>query len=85
MQVFGASFDGPAANRKFAEAEGFPFPLLCDTTRAMGMSFGTCSSARTRWSARYTFAVDAAGKIELAIDTVHPARQAQELLGLLGS
>lgn len=50
----------------------------------MGLAFGTCSSARTRWSARYTFAVDAAGKLELAIDTVHPARQAEELLALLG-
>lgn len=77
------SFDGREANRAFAEKHDFPFSLLCDTERRVGLAFGTCSSASSRWSARYTFLVDAAGKIELAIDTADPGGQAEEILALL--
>jgi peroxiredoxin Q/BCP len=34
------SFDTPAENKKFAEKFSFPFPLICDTDRAIGTAYG---------------------------------------------
>jgi peroxiredoxin Q/BCP len=77
--VFGVSFDDAPTNRAFAEKYDFPFPLLCDTERAMGLAFGTCAAKETKWSSRHTFVVDPDGDIEQAIDTKDPAGQAEEL------
>lgn len=38
--ILGASFDTPAENKAFAEKFSFDFPLLCDTTREMGLAYG---------------------------------------------
>ncbi len=50
--IVGVSFDTPAENRAFAEAQAFPFPLLCDTTRAMGLAWGACATADARYPDR---------------------------------
>jgi len=39
-QILGASFDNVEDNRKFAEKFKFPFPLLCDTDRKIGLAYG---------------------------------------------
>ena len=36
----GVSFDSQADNKKFAEKFNFPFPLVCDTDRAIGTAYG---------------------------------------------
>ncbi len=38
--ILGVSFDTPAENRKFAEKHRFNFPLICDTDRTIGTSYG---------------------------------------------
>ena len=35
----GASFDTVEAQKQFADAEGFPYRLLADTTKAMGQAY----------------------------------------------
>jgi len=77
------SFDDPETNRAFAEKYGFPFPLLCDTERKLGLAYGTCTADDTKWSARYTFVISPDGDVEHAIDTKDPAAQAAELVELL--
>lgn len=83
MQIFGVSFDDIETNRAFAEKHGFPFPLLCDTERRLGLAFGACTSADTKWAARYTFVVDPEGVIEQALETQDPAAQAGKLVASL--
>lgn len=38
VRVLAASFDTPAENRRFAEEQRFPFPLLCDVDRRIGLA-----------------------------------------------
>jgi len=65
-KIVGVSFDAPEANKAFQEKHGFPFPLLCDTTRAMGLAYRACASAKAWYPDRVTYVVDANGKIEYA-------------------
>ena len=81
MQVFGVSFDSVEANAKFAQKHNFPFLLLCDTDRKLGLAFGTAVDASDGFAARFTFVVSAEGFIEQAIETKSPGSQADQLLG----
>jgi thioredoxin-dependent peroxiredoxin len=83
VRVFGVSFDTPEANKEFAEKSEYPFSLLCDTEREMGLAYGTCASKKSLFSARYTFVVGPTGLIEVAIDTQDPKGQAESLLPVL--
>ena len=64
--VFGVSFDTVEENKAFAEKYDVSFPLLCDTTREMGMAYGACSRADAEYPERITYVIDAAGQIEYA-------------------
>lgn len=74
------SFDSVEDNKDFAVKSEYPFSLLCDTEREMGLAFGTCADKKALFSARYTFVVGPTGLIEMAIDTSDPGAQAQSLL-----
>jgi peroxiredoxin Q/BCP len=78
--VLGVSFDSQAENAAFAAAQRYPFPLLCDTARALGLAYGTCDSAQDAYARRYTYVIDATGRIERAIATQDPKAQAEALL-----
>ena len=82
--MFGVSFDGVEENRAFAEKYDFPFPLLCDTDRALGLAFEACSSPDAAYAERLTYVVGPDGRIEAALDTQDPAAQAAEVLASLG-
>ena len=83
MKVFGVSFDTPEENKAFADKFDFPYALLCDPSRAMGLAYGACESASDSYAKRYTYLVSAEGRVELAIDTQDPAAQAAEILAAL--
>jgi peroxiredoxin Q/BCP len=78
--VLGASFDDAAANKKFADAQGYTYPLLCDTDRKLGLAYKACDSASDGWPRRVTYVIGPDGKIEQAIHTQDPGAQAAELL-----
>lgn len=80
MAVLGASFDDAAANRAFAEKHGYTFPLLCDTTRELGLAYGACERADDAYPRRITYVIGADGRIEQAIATQDPKGQAEALL-----
>jgi peroxiredoxin Q/BCP len=44
VDVLGVSFDSVEENRAFTEKCDFPYALLCDTDRAIGLAY---SAART--------------------------------------
>jgi len=83
VRVFGVSFDGRAENAAFAQKFSFPFPLLCDVDRRLGVAYGACKSAKDGHAARITYVIGPDGRIEQAIETKDPAGQATALLAAL--
>jgi peroxiredoxin Q/BCP len=78
--VLGVSFDSVAANAAFATKNHFPFPLLCDTEREVGMAYGACSDARAPYPTRISYLIDEQGKIGAVYPKVSPADHAAQVL-----
>ena len=51
-QVVGVSFDSVEENRRFAEKFDFPFPLLCDTDKKIGIPYGAADSEKDEYARR---------------------------------
>src|SRR3954468_12058835 len=64
VTIFGVSFDDVEANRKFAEKFSFPYLLLCDTDKQIGLAYGAADDASTQTAARIAYLIDETGKIE---------------------
>ncbi len=78
--MLGISFDTAAENKAFAEKFNYDFPLLCDTTRAVGLAYKACADENEQYAKRFTYVIAADGTIEQAIDTKDPGGQAEALL-----
>ena len=74
------SFDTVAENAAFAQKFSFPFPLLCDTTRAVGLAYGACDNAKAGYAKRISYLIDEQGKILKAYDAVTPRSHPAEVL-----
>lgn len=72
--VLGVSFDGVKANRNFAEKFGFPFLLLCDTEREMGIAYGACKDKTAGTPARIGYWIGSDGLVK----AVYPHADATE-------
>jgi peroxiredoxin Q/BCP len=72
--VLGVSFDTDEENRRFAEKFHFPFPLLCDTDRELGIAFGACKSETDKNAARIGYWIDTQGRVK----RVYPKVDAKE-------
>lgn len=77
------SFDDAGEQRKFAEKFSFPFRLLPDTERKIGMSYGACDTARDEYAARIAYLIGPDGKILEAHSKVdvgsYPATQLESI------
>lgn len=77
------SFDSVEDNAKFADKFDFPFPLLCDTDRDIGLKYGAASSAKDEYARRIAYVIDENGKILEAHDKVdakaYPREQLESL------
>jgi len=62
--ILGASFDTPAENKAFAEKFSFNFPLLCDTTRAMGLAYGATEAGASGGAKRIAVIIGPDGKVK---------------------
>jgi len=82
-QVVGVSFDTIEENRRFAEKFDFPFPLLCDTERKIGVAYGAADSAKDEYARRIAYVIDENGKIAQShakVDAAaYPAQQLRTL------
>jgi peroxiredoxin Q/BCP len=83
--VLGISFDTQDENRKFADDQKFPFPLLCDVDRTVGLAYKACESASDAYPRRITYVIGPDGKIEQAIATQDTAGQAAALLDTISA
>ena len=79
----GASFDTMDANAAFAKKFDYPFPLLCDTRREIGMAYGACDSPTADHATRISYVIGPDGRILQAHPKVTPKSHPQEVLGSL--
>jgi len=78
--VLGISFDDEQANAAFERKFGFGFPLLCDTTRAVGLAYGAAADATTRSAKRISYLIGPDGRIRRAYPKPNAAAHPEELL-----
>ena len=64
--VLGVSRDSVASHDKFKTKYKLPFPLLCDTTKAMSMAYGAAADASAKYPDRVTYVLAADGTVESA-------------------
>ncbi len=71
------SFDTVQENAAFADKFTFPYPLLCDTERVIGIGYGACGSAKDQYARRISYIIGPDGIIRHAFSKVevksHPA------------
>ena len=77
------SFDTKDENAAFAKKFRFPFPLLCDTDRKIGIAYGAADSTKDEYARRIAYVIDENGKIAQAHPKVdaksYPQTQLQSL------
>ena len=74
------SFDTIEENRAFAERFEFPFDLLSDPDRAMGLDYFACTLPEEGYAKRISYLIDSEGYIAKAYGHVKPAEHADEVL-----
>ena len=79
--VLGVSFDTVEENQAFKKKFGFPFPLLCDTERQIGVAYGACKDKTAKNATRIGYIIDPAGKIKRAYSSVDARSFPEQVLG----
>lgn len=77
------SFDSVEDNAKFAKKNDFPYPLLCDTDKKIGIAYGAADSPKDEYARRIAYVIDENGKVAEAHPKVdaraYPKEQLQTL------
>ena len=81
--ILGVSFDTVEENKHFAEKFSFPFPLLSDETRAMGMQYGAADSPKSGNAKRVAYVIGPDGRIRNVFAKANPATFTTDVLALL--
>ncbi len=61
--ILGVSFDTVEENKAFVDKFSFNYPLLCDTERQIGMSYGACKTSKDNNASRIGYVIDEKGKV----------------------
>jgi peroxiredoxin Q/BCP len=72
-----------ADNRAFAEKFHYPFPMLCDVDRKIGLAYGACDTATAEYARRITYVIGPDGRILQAHPKVSAASHPKEMLATL--
>ena len=83
MQVIGISFDKPSDNAAFAAKYEFPFPLISDTDRTIGVAYGAAESTKDEYARRIAYLIDENGRIAQAHAKVDAKNYPHEQLASL--
>lgn len=78
--VLGISFDDPADNKRFVDAEVLPFRLLSDKDRKLSVALGAADSERAWFARRISYLVGPDGKVRKAYEDVDPSTHADEVV-----
>ena len=89
--IVGASFDTPAANKAFADSQGFPYRLLADEDRSVGAAYEVKKAdgeQYTDFPRRRSFLIDPDGVLRKSYDVTdvatHPQQVLDDLIALKG-
>lgn len=74
------SFDAPAANAAFRAKYEFPFPLLSDTERTLGLAYGACADATAGTAKRISVVIDPEGRVAKLYAKVDARSHPQQVL-----
>ena len=83
--ILGASFDSIEENRAFAEKYKFPFPLIADVKREVGMLYGACDTTEDEFAMRVAYLINAGGTIVEAHPKVNPSKYPEEQLATIST
>jgi len=72
-----------AENAAFAKKFEFPFPLLCDVTRSIGMAYGSADGPKAEYASRITYVIGPDGRIAQAHAKVSPKSHPKQILASL--
>ena len=81
--ILGVSFDSVSENAAFARKFGFPYPLLCDTARSIGVAYGACDNVKAGSAKRISYIIGPDGSVEHAFPKVDAKTHPAEVLKLL--
>ncbi len=85
LHVLGISFDSVDANWAFAEKFDFPFRLLCDVDRGVGMAYGAADAPEAGYAKRISYVIGEDGRVLHAYPTVDPNTHLDQVLGDLAA
>jgi thioredoxin-dependent peroxiredoxin len=74
------SFDTVKDNAAFARKFNFPFPLLCDTQRTIGLAYGACDDASASTARRISYLIGPDGRVKKAYGKVDASSHSVEVL-----
>ena len=80
VAVLGVSVDDAVANARFRADHQLPFPLLCDTDRAVSLAYGAAAAADAPMARRIAVLVGPDGKVEKFWPRVEPRGFAAEVV-----
>ncbi len=80
VTVLGVSFDSIEENAAFASKFEFPYDLLCDTDRSLGLAYGACDNSHSQHARRITYLIDKSGTVINSYENVTPRTHAGEIL-----
>ena len=83
--ILGASFDKPEENSRFREKYSFPFSLLCDTDRTLGLAYGACEDPGAKSAKRITVVIGPEGDVLRVYPEVQAKTHPEQVLRDLGS
>jgi peroxiredoxin Q/BCP len=83
VAILGISFDTMEENAAFAAKFKFPYPLLCDTERAIGVAYGACANPRDECARRITYIIGPDGRVSHAFRKVDARAHPAEVLKLV--
>lgn len=81
--ILGVSFDNVSENAAFARKFNFPYPLLCDTSRSIGLAYGACDDQKAGSARRISYIIGPDGIVEHAFPKVDAKTHPAEVLKLL--
>ncbi len=80
LHVLGISFDSVEENRAFAAKFDFPFGLLCDVDRSIGMAYGAADAPEAGYAKRISYVIGEDGRILHAYPKVDPNTHLDQVL-----
>ena len=69
-----------SANAAFRAKFDFPFPLLCDTERSLGLAYGACTDAKAATAKRVSVVIGPAGRVLRFYEKVDARAHPQQIL-----